>query len=55
MLTLLTDMHPLNVEKKDDDDNNMFGFWFLTDATLLSRRVPNEGTWSIARESVSYI
>ena len=22
MMTLLTDMHPLNVEKKDDDDNN---------------------------------
>ena len=28
---------------------------FVTDATLLSRRVPNEGTRSIARESVSYI
>ena len=22
MMTLLTDMHPLNVEKKDDDDND---------------------------------
>ena len=22
MMTLLTDMHPLNVEKKDDDDDN---------------------------------
>ena len=27
----------------------------VTEATLLSRRVPNEGTRSIARESVSYI
>ena len=22
MMTLLTDIHPLNVEKKDDDDDN---------------------------------
>ena len=34
---------------------NMFVCLFVTDATLLSRRVPNEGTRSIARESVSYI
>ena len=24
MMTLLTDIHPLNVEKKDDDDDNIY-------------------------------
>ena len=39
----------------ESSDPREFVCLFVTDATLLSRRVPNEGTRSIARESVSYI